>query len=310
MYIGRFAPSPTGPLHFGSLVAALASFLDARAADGRWLLRMEDLDRARSQAGAEATILRQLEALGLHWDGAVLLQSRRDILYRAALDELARRGLTYPCGCSRREVADSALAYLGSGPSLARDGAPIYPGTCRDGLPPGKVARATRVHTGGETVRFVDRIQGLVVQALDREVGDFVLHRADGLFAYQLAVVVDDAAQEVTDVLRGADLLGSTARQVYLQELLGYPQPRYAHVPVAVNAQGEKLSKQTSARALDLAQPALELARALAFLGHPPPGDLAAGELLVWALKNWSLARVPKLRAIAVPGANGTIEPG
>ncbi|HVC11346.1 MAG TPA: tRNA glutamyl-Q(34) synthetase GluQRS [Burkholderiales bacterium] len=309
MYIGRFAPSPTGPLHFGSLVAALASYLAARAAGGRWLLRMEDLDRARSQAGAAETILSQLEALGLQWDGAVLFQSRCDSLYRAAFDELTRRGLTYPCGCSRREVADSAVAYLGNGPFLAPDGAPIYPGTCRNGVPPGKTARATRVRTGGEPIGFVDAIQGEVVQALDREVGDFVLYRADGTFSYQLAVVVDDAAQGITDVVRGADLLDSTARQIYLQQLLGYPQPRYAHLPVAVNAQGEKLSKQTGARAVDVTQPGRELARALAFLGHPPPGGLTAGELLVWALENWSLARVPRRRAIAVP-EEGMIAPG
>ncbi|MDA8107085.1 MAG: tRNA glutamyl-Q(34) synthetase GluQRS [Betaproteobacteria bacterium] len=292
MYVGRFAPSPTGPLHFGSLVAALASYLDARAAGGRWLLRIEDLDRPRVERAAAGAILRQLESLGLQWDGEPVWQSRRAALYRAALDALARRGLTYPCGCSRREIADS---------TLGADGARIYPGTCRGGLPPGRLARATRLRTGSEPIRFVDRVQGELVQALDREVGDFVLHRADGMFAYQLAVVVDDAAQGVTDVVRGADLLGSTARQIYLQRLLGYPEPRYAHVPVAVNAAGEKLSKQTGALAIGLAQRERELARALAFLGQEPPRGLGARELLDWARNNWRLERVPRLRAAPAP---------
>lgn len=288
MYVGRFAPSPTGPLHFGSLVAALASYLDARAAGGRWLLRIEDLDRPRAERAAASVILRQLESLGLLWDGEPVWQSRREALYRAALDSLARRGMIYPCGCSRREIADS---------SLGADGARIYPGTCRGGLPAGRVARATRLRTGSDPIRFVDRVQGKLVQALDREVGDFVLHRADGMFAYQLAAVVDDAAQGVTDVVRGADLLGSTARQIYLQRLLGYAEPRYAHVPVAVNAAGEKLSKQTGAPAIGHAQPERELVRALAFLGQQPPRALGARELLDWARKNWRLGRVPRLRA-------------
>jgi glutamyl-Q tRNA(Asp) synthetase len=287
--IGRFAPSPTGPLHFGSLVAALASWLDARAAGGRWLVRMEDLDKPREQPGAADAILRQLEALGLTWDGAVLYQSTRAARYRAALDQLTRAGLTYPCGCTRREIADSALGI---------DGAHVYPGTCRDGLPPGKPARAIRVRTAAEPIRFVDRIQGECAQHVEHEVGDFVALRADGLFAYQLAVVVDDADQGITDVVRGADLLDSTARQILLQRQLGFSTPRYAHLPVAVNAVGDTLSKQTGAAPIDAAHGAAALARALLFLGHPPPIDLPPGELLPWALAHWDVARVPRVRAL------------
>jgi glutamyl-Q tRNA(Asp) synthetase len=298
-YIGRFAPSPTGPLHLGSLIAALASWLDARAAGGSWLLRIEDLDKPREQPGAIDAILRQLDALGLEWDGAVVYQSARGELYRAALERLGQRGLTYPCSCTRKEIADSATYYAsGSAPALAADGALIYPGTCRNGLAPGRAMRAIRVRTAGEPIRFVDRVQGERAQSVEREVGDFVLLRADGVFAYQLAVVVDDAEQGVTDVVRGADLLDSTARQMLLQRLLGVPAPRYAHVPVVVNAQGEKLSKQTDAAPLDPGRPDRDLRRALALLGHPPP-PIAGRELLAWARDHWSLERVPRERTVA-----------
>lgn len=281
MTTGRFAPSPTGPLHFGSLVAAAASWLDARAAGGRWLVRIEDLDRPRVQPGAADEILRTLEALGLRWDGEVLRQSRREALYRDALERL--RAHTYWCGCSRREIADSSLG-------LAVDGARIYPGTCRAGLAADRRARALRVRVPEGVVRFFDRVQGEQAQQLARDVGDFVLYRADGLFAYQLAVVVDDAAQGVTDVVRGADLLDSTARQIHLQRLLGVPTPRYLHVPVAVNARGEKLSKQTGAPPVDPRRPAETLAAALAFLGQPPAATL--GE----AVRNWNPSLIPAQR--------------
>ncbi|MGE0876317.1 MAG: tRNA glutamyl-Q(34) synthetase GluQRS [Burkholderiales bacterium] len=285
-YTGRFAPSPTGPLHFGSLVAALAGWLDARAAGGRWLVRMEDLDRPRELPGAADAILRQLEALGLHWDGEVMRQTARTSAYRAALERLA--GHTYWCGCTRREMDDSALAT---------DGARIYPGTCRDGIAPGKTPRAVRVRTDDEVIRFVDRVQGECAQSVAHEVGDFVLLRADGLFAYQLAVVVDDAGQAVTDVVRGADLLDSTARQIHLQRLLGYPQPRYLHVPVAVTAAGEKLSKKTGAPPAGTD----DLRRALEFLGQAAPRELAGRELLDWAKINWSAERIPRARTLQVP---------
>ena len=282
MYVGRFAPSPTGPLHFGSLVAALASWLDARAAEGRWLVRIEDLDAPRALPGAADDILRTLEALGLGWDGPVLYQSQRAASYRAALAALD----TYWCGCTRREIADSSIGR-------ASDGAQIYPGTCRAGLPPGKAARALRVRTGSEPIAFTDRVQGPQRQLLEREIGDFVLLRADGQFAYQLAVVVDDAEQGVTDVVRGADLLDSTPRQIYLQQKLGYATPRYLHVPAAVNDAGEKLSKQTGARPLDRARTGAELRRALAFLGQPESDDLAQ------AVKTWQPALIPARRVLA-----------
>ena len=291
-YTGRFAPSPTGPLHFGSLVAALASWLDARAAGGTWLLRMEDLDKPREQPGAAQAIVRQLEGLGLGWDGPVLYQSSRAERYEAVLEALARRGATYPCGCTRSEIADSALAI---------DGARIYPGTCRSGLAPGRRARATRVRTASEPIRFVDRVQGEIAQSVEHEVGDFVLRRADGVIAYQLSVVVDDADQGVTDVVRGADLLDSTARQIWLQRLLGYPTPRYLHLPAALNAGGEKLSKQAGAAAIDAAHPLRELGRALAFLGQPVPEAATAAEMLQRALERWDVSLIPRARALAAP---------
>jgi glutamyl-Q tRNA(Asp) synthetase len=284
MYAGRFAPSPTGALHFGSLVAALASWLDARAAGGRWLVRIEDLDAPRAQPGAADDILRTLERLGLAWDGPVLYQSRRLELYRDALRKLEAQ--TYWCACSRREIADSSLG-------LAADGAQIYPGTCRNGIASGKPPRALRLTTTAQRIVFDDRVQGRQEQVLERDVGDFVLHRADGQFAYQLAVVVDDAAQGITDVVRGADLLDSTARQIYLQRLLGYATPRYLHVPAAVNAAGEKLSKQTGAPPIDPARGGEVLRRALAFLGQPATEDLAQ------AVSAWDPALIPARRALA-----------
>jgi len=243
-YVGRFAPSPTGPLHAGSLVAALASYLDARYHGGAWLVRIEDIDEGRSVAGAAEGILALLDALGMHSDGEIVWQSRRKDLYQAAAERIAHD--TYPCGCNRREIADSRLGF-------APDGAAIYPGTCRHGLGPGRSMRSLRVRVPGagrDEITFVDRFAGTVTQHLEHDSGDFVLKRADGFWAYQLAVVVDDWEQGVTDVVRGADLLDSTPRQIYLQRLLGAPTPRYLHVPVVRNANGEKLSKQTGAVAV------------------------------------------------------------
>jgi glutamyl-Q tRNA(Asp) synthetase len=281
MYVGRFAPSPTGPLHFGSLVAALASWLDARAAGGRWLVRIEDLDAPRAQPGAAEHILATLQALGLRWDGEVTYQSRRSALYDRALRALGPHA--YWCGCSRREVADSSLG-------LAGDGARIYPGTCRAGLAAGKAGRALRLRTTSEAIRFTDRVQGPQEQVLERDVGDFVLRRPDG-YAYQLAVVVDDAEQAVTDVVRGADLLDSTARQIYLQRLLRLPAPRYLHVPAAVNAAGEKLSKQTGAPPI---QGKESVRAALRFLGQRETDSLDH------AVRNWDPALIPAQRVRAV----------
>jgi len=294
-YRGRFAPSPTGPLHFGSLVAAVGSYLEAKSRGGLWLLRMEDLDAPRTQPGAAEAIRRALEACGMHWDGRPLYQSQRGAAYRAALARLQQQGLVYPCACSRREIADSALSP---------DGASIYPGTCRPGLEPGRTALAQRVRVGGNTIEFEDALQGPVRQDLAAEVGDFVLLRADGLFAYQLAVVVDDAEQGITDVVRGADLLASTPRQIYLQHLLGLPTPNYLHLPVAVNAAGEKLSKQTRAAPVDERDPVGVLIEVMQFLGQAPPEPLRRATLdgfWDWAVANWNTERIPRRCSLPAP---------
>jgi glutamyl-Q tRNA(Asp) synthetase len=292
-YVGRFAPSPTGPLHAGSLAAAVASWLDARAAGGRWLVRMEDLDFPRCEPGAADTILRQLEAYGLVWDGDVLVQSQRDDAYAAALDALKALGAVYPCACTRSQLADAPRNL---------EGEIIYPGTCRNGLPPGAVARAWRVRVADVSTHFVDRIHGELQQNLAHEVGDFIVKRADGLFAYQLAVVVDDAFQGVSHVVRGADLLWNTPRQIYLQALLGLPTPVYAHVPLITNAAGQKLSKQTRASALPETGRGTVMAHALAVLGHAPPAELAGtepAEQLAWAVAHWQIENVPTRPAVA-----------
>lgn len=265
-YVGRFAPSPTGPLHAGSLVAALASYLDARAHHGSWLVRIEDIDEGRSVPGAAEGILALLDLLGMHADGEVVWQSRRKHLYQLAAERIVEH--TYPCGCNRREIADSRLG-------VAPDGAAIYPGTCRHGLAEGRSMRSLRLRVpepGYDLIGFHDRFAGEVTQRLHAESGDFVLKRADGFWAYQLAVVVDDAEQGVTDVVRGADLLDSTPRQIFLQRVLGVPTPRYLHVPVVRNEHGEKLSKQTGALAVapgDEAAAVAALLQAARFLGLP-----------------------------------------
>lgn len=275
-------------MHFGSLVAALGSFLEARHRGGRWLLRMDDVDRPRCSQAAADSILRALDAFELRWDGEVVWQGQRTAAYADAFERLKDAGLLYPCCCTRRELADSAIAA---------DGSTRYPGTCRGGLPPGREARAWRLRVDAARVAFDDSIQGPVSSALADDSGDFILKRADGLFAYQLAVVVDDAAAGVTHVVRGADLLPSTPRQVYLQGCLGLPTPDYAHLPVAVNAAGEKLSKQTLAVPVDAGRPAPALHAGLVFLGQRPPRELAAGaprDILAWAIPNWDIALVPR----------------
>jgi glutamyl-Q tRNA(Asp) synthetase len=257
-YIGRFAPSPSGPLHAGSLVAAMASYLDAKAHQGLWLVRIEDIDEIRTVPGASSAIMQALAIFGMQHDGEVVVQSQRKTLYQAAFDRLV--GRTYACGCTRKEIADSRLG-------LAADGAAIYPGTCRNGISERRIARSLRVRVPesgepDETITFDDRWLGTLTQHLASEVGDFVLKRADGYWAYQLAVVVDDADQGVTHIVRGTDLLESTGRQIYLQRLLDFPTPSYMHVPLVLNEAGEKLSKQTGAQALDLDNPLSELLRA------------------------------------------------
>lgn len=244
-YVGRFAPSPTGPLHMGSLVAAMASYLDAKAHHGQWLVRIEDLDFDRNVKDADRGMLHTLQRCGMYWDGEVVWQSQRTKHYEAAIQQLGSH--VYPCACSRKEIADSHL-------QRGEPASQIYPGTCRNGMADGRSARSWRLQIPtmpNEIVTFEDRALGRKQQNLTTEVGDFVLRRADGFWAYQLAVVVDDAAQGVTDVVRGEDLLDSTGRQIYLQRLLGLPHPHYLHVAVVNNADGEKLSKQTGAVAFD-----------------------------------------------------------
>lgn len=290
-YRGRFAPSPTGPLHFGSLVAAVGSYLDARHHHGAWLLRMEDVDTPRCVPGAAENILRTLESFGLHSDEPVLYQSRRSAAYEAALQHLKDLGMAYPCGCTRKEIGDSALHGIEG---------PVYPGTCRNGMAHQRTTPAWRVRTGpfSSMIAFDDELQGYISQRIENEIGDFVVKRADGLFAYQLAVVVDDAFQGVTHVVRGADLLNSTARQIYLQRLLGLVTPDYMHLPVATNSKDEKLSKQTRAEAV-IPGDSATLLRVLQFLNQQPPTELGAGtikEILAWGIRHWQPLRLRHMR--------------
>lgn len=287
-YVGRFAPSPTGALHFGSLLAALASFLDARAHQGRWLLRMEDLDPAREPPGAAQQILDTLDDFGLHWDGPVIYQSQRLDVYRQVLDSLRERNLLYRCNCSRQRIR-------------AANG--IYDNFCRERLDPPPADYALRLKLPATTIGFEDRIQGLYSQHLLHECGDIVLCRRDGLIAYQLAVVVDDHWQGVTDIVRGYDLIDSTPRQIALQQLLSMPQPRYAHIPVATNQQGQKLSKQHFAKALDSRNTRQYLYEALRFLRQDLPARSSRetpASQLQRAIELWDIQRIPKLANIPV----------
>lgn len=301
-YRGRFAPSPTGPLHFGSLIAAVGSYLQARAHRGEWWVRIEDIDPPREIAGASDAILASLEAHGLAWD-RLDYQSDRLEGYAAALEQLRETGRLYPCTCSRREIAEAA----------GETGGPrIYPGTCRNKtiIPHGR--HALRVDTRNAVVRFVDRIQGGQTFRLHEESGDYVLRRADGLYSYQLAVAIDDAEQGMTEVVRGNDLIESTARQMYLHRLLGLASPIYAHLPVAVDpGTGRKLSKQTFARPLEDSRAARNVWDVLAFLGQAPPADLRRSDLptvLQWGLDHWRLDAIPARAGIAVePGHLGDL---
>lgn len=288
-YVGRFAPSPTGLLHAGSMAAALASWLDARAAGGTWLVRIEDVDTPRCIPGAGQAILRQLADCGLRPDAPPAWQSQRGTLYRQALDRLLDTGLAYPCACSRRDIAHALAAH---GAATARHAAPVYPGTCRSGLH-GRAARAWRLRTdllearspGGPRLHWHDRRLGPQSQQVNAEVGDFILLRADGLWAYQLAVVVDDAAQGITHVVRGQDLADNTPRQILLQRALGLPTPAYLHTPLVHGADGEKLSKQNGAAPVDTAaDPMGALCAAADVLALPPrPADAApAAALAAW----------------------------
>ena len=279
-YRGRFAPSPTGALHFGSLVAAVGSYLDARANGGEWIVRIEDVDTTRCHPEFSASILETLAAFGFEWDGPVVYQSHRTACYEEAFSYLKRKGLVYGCACSRKEIADSAIGI---------DGAHIYPGTCRNGTN-GRPARALRLRTVDETIEFRDRRCGVFAENLEQDVGDFVIRRADGLWAYQLAVVVDDADQGVNNVVRGEDLLDNTPRQIYLQRQLDIPTPQYFHVALAVDSNGMKLSKQTHAPAIDAEEPLpllLAAARHLGLtgIGAKTPQAFYAAAQEIWAEK-------------------------
>jgi glutamyl-Q tRNA(Asp) synthetase len=287
-YRGRFAPSPSGPLHAGSLVAALASWLDARAHGGEWLVRIEDVDRPRTVAGADQEILRQLAACSLVPDHPPTWQSQREPLYQSALDRLVREGQAYPCACSRKDIA---LALRAQGRDRSRHGELVYPGTCRDGLH-GQEARAWRFRVPEGVVPWTDRRVGVHLQNVAEEVGDFVLKRADGLFAYQLAVVVDDANQGITHVVRGEDLVDNTPRQILLQRALGHATPLYLHAPLVLGANGEKLSKQNGAAAVDVAQPASALAAAAGVLGIFVDVRASVPEVLSQTVRAWA-ARFP-----------------
>jgi len=296
---GRFAPTPSGALHFGSLVAALASWLDARARGGQWLVRIEDLDPPRERPGAADDILATLESLGLHWDGPVLRQSSRHVAYDAALERLRRDGRLRECACPR-----TALASLPQNSHRAFGDDLYHPPECVAGAGhPGGIALRFRVPD--VDVEVVDRAQGAVRVNVARSVGDFVLRRRDGLYAYQLAVVVDDEAQGITDVVRGADLLSSTPRQVLLQDALGLRRPKYMHVPLAVDAGGLKLSKTSDAPRLARAAPAAQLVAALDFLGQEPPPDAAGAavdDILRWAAAHWDPDRFAGVTSRAAPG--------
>ena len=298
-YIGRFAPSPTGPLHAGSLVAALASWLDARAHGGQWLVRIEDVDSTRCLPGMDQTILQQLDALGLHSDQPPVYQSQRAPRYQQALDQLIARGHAYPCGCSRRDIE---LALQHSGQTKPRHGELVYPGTCRLGLH-GKPARAWRFNTQAPpALQWQDRRLGGQTQDVALDVGDFILKRADGCFAYQLAVVVDDAAQDITDIVRGQDLADNTARQILLQRALQLPTPRYLHTPLVLGHNGEKLSKQNGAQALDIDHPLAALNQAAAVLG------LAEQHALTDALTNWVTQWRTLTMAFVGPNSFGQVD--
>jgi glutamyl-Q tRNA(Asp) synthetase len=284
-YIGRFAPSPTGPLHYGTMVAAIASFLQARAHDGKWLLRIEDVDTGRCIKGVDTQMLNTLEAFAMHWDGEVVYQSQRTLIYEQALYNLEHKNLIYPCTCSRRQLIDET--------GLA---SPVYPGTCKGMTHWPSKDYAVRLKVPDEIIQFDDAVYARQQQQLADEVGDFIIKRRDGLFAYQLAVVVDDAAQGISEVVRGADLLDSTARQMYLQRCLGYAQPDYLHLPLVLDEAGNKLGKSTGAAAIDNKDPRTTIISILNFLGQSLPAaieQVSLDELWQHAIALWNPGRIP-----------------
>ncbi len=285
LYRGRFAPSPTGSPHLGTLVAAVASYLQARTSKGEWLLRIEDVDTTRRVPGADDTMLRTLDKFGFEWDGEVIWQSKRSAFYAQALEQLDADDLVFPCTCSRKLLAQTAVEQSG-----------IYPGTCRSQKLPFPHDHAVRVRVPDIIISFDDAIIGEYQQSLATECGDFVIKRRDGLFAYQLAVVVDDARQGITEIVRGADLLDSTPRQIFLQQCLDYTRPGYLHLPLILDHEGRKLSKSEGAAELNPDRPAKSIHAALHHLGQQPPADLVkAGtvDIWQWAMENWSISKIP-----------------
>jgi glutamyl-Q tRNA(Asp) synthetase len=280
--IGRFAPSPTGSLHFGSLVSAVGSFLEAKCAGGRWLIRIEDIDPPREVVGSSAEIISDLHRFGMVEDGAMLYQSSRTKSYQAAIEHLLARDLAFPCACSRKDLPASG----------------IYPGTCRNGLPKGKMSRAIRFKAPDGNCEFTDRLQGTISESVSSSCGDFIIQRADGLFAYQLAVVVDDDFQGVTEVVRGADLLDSSCRQICLQQALHIKQPEYMHLPLAVDDDGKKLSKRDMTDPIKHRDPSIAIHQALCFLGQTPPTNLTLDALWEWALAHWDARKIPAQKQI------------
>ena len=283
-YIGRFAPSPSGPLHFGSLIAALASYLQAKSNNGKWLLRIEDVDTPRTVPGADKVILKQLENLGLYWDGEIVYQSQNTERYQSVFNVLQNINMIFPCSCSRKELDNST-----------------YPGTCRKGTNKKLTHYSQRLIVEDKEIGFHDLLQGYYSQSLKKDVGDFVLKRRDDIFTYHLAVVIDDADQNISEIVRGVDLLDSTPRHIYLQNLLQLNTPDYLHLPIAVNNQGNKLSKQTNAQSIDINSPLKTIYDALKFLGQSPPNDLSDKEsLLNWSIQNWQPEKLPRKEKIVV----------
>ena len=281
IYKGRFAPSPTGPVHFGTLVAAVGSYLQAKKNNGDWLIRMEDVDITRKVDGADTDILKTLEAFGFEWDGKIIYQSEQTAHYEQSLEQLISQSLIFPCLCSRKQLSTSDSA--------------IYPGTCRSRQLPEKNEHALRLLANDKTICFEDAVMGQQSQNIKRQCGDFVIRRRDGLFAYQLAVVVDDALQNITEIVRGADLLDSTPRQIYLQQLLNYPTPDYCHLPLAIDVSGDKISKSEGATKINLQHKEQQLISVLSFLGQNPPEDLAQSsinDIWSWATEHWDITQV------------------
>lgn len=288
-YRGRFAPSPTGPVHFGTLIAAVGSYLQAKKYSGEWIIRMEDVDITRKVAGSDLEILHTLEDFGFEWQEEVLYQSKQNECYQHALEQLTEQSLVFPCVCSRKQ--------------LAKTGSDIYPGTCRARKLPEKNEHALRLFARDIAIEFDDVVMGKQSQNMAQQCGDFVIKRRDGLFAYQLAVVVDDYLQNITEVVRGSDLLDSTPRQIYLQQLLNYPTPGYCHLPLAVDSNGNKISKSEGAARVDVDNREKQLFHVLVFLGQNPPADLAKSnidDIWAWAIKHWSIELVSHNRTVSI----------